>query len=274
MYIKKPNKCFFILTVMMLSLLFVTGCGGGRSEEPSGDDSLKKVLDSGQLVIGLDPNFPPMGFTDGTGEVVGFDIDVARECCERLGIALVSTPIDWDMKDELLNGGEIDCIWNGMSITPERQESMELSMPYMKNKLIFLVPQTSEAKNSRDLKGKKVGVQSSSTASDMLKDFDLYGNITVVENDSNVELLGKLRNGEVDAILIDSVFAYYSIFSRDDSFYVLSDSLGEEKYAIGFRKGDRKLRDRIQELVDEMRADGTLAGISKKWFSYDITIAR
>ncbi len=270
---KRVSRRFFLPIIFALIIAMI-GCGKEQRTERSADGSLEKLMASGQLVLGLDPGFPPMGFRDEAGEIVGFDIDVARECCRRLGVRLVCQPIDWDAKEDLLNSGEIDCIWNGMSITPEREKNMCLSRPYMKNKLIFLVPQTSEAGNSRDLAGKTVGVQTGSTACDIIKDSALYGEITVVENDSNMLLLDKLRAGELDSILIDSIFAYYSVFSGEDSFYVLSDSLGEEKYAIGFRKGDEALCDRVQELLDEMRADGTLGSISHKWFGYDITVAR
>ncbi len=271
---KRLHREGLLFVVSALVVLAMAGCGEGQRMDLSADSSLKKVMESGQLVLGLDPAFPPMGFMDESGEIVGFDIDVARECCDRMGIRLVCRPIDWDAKEDILNSGEIDCIWNGMSITPERENNMSLSRPYMKNKLIFLVTQTSEARYSQDLAGKKVGVQSGSTACDVLKASELYEDITIVESGSNMELLEKLRTGELDSILIDSIFAYHSVFSSDDSFYVLSDSLGEEKYAIGFRKGDGELCDKIQELMDEMRADGTLAGISHKWFGYDITIAR
>ena len=73
---------------------------------------------------------------------------------------------------------------------------------------------------------------------------------------------------------MDSVVAYYYIFSSQEQFFILSNSLGEEKYAIGFRKGDKKLRDEVQTLLNEMKADGTLGNISKKWFGSDITIVK
>ena len=252
----------------------VPGCGKSQAEEESADDSLQKVLDSGQLIVGVDANFPPMSFTDDTGEIIGFDMDAAEECCARLGIRLIKKPIDWEKKEELLNNGEIDCIWSAMSITPEREQSMELTRPYMKNKMIFIVPKDSDVRNIHSLAGKKVGVQSGSTALDTLEASDIYDELSVITNDSNLELLEMLRLGELDSILIDSVLAYYSVFSGEDSYYVLSDSLGEDKYAIGFRKEDKELCGRIEDLLGELAADGTLGGISQKWFGYDITIAR
>ena len=88
-------------------------------------------------------------------------------------------------------------------------------------------------------------------------------------------LVDKLNKGEIDAAVIDSVSAYYFMFSSEEQqYFTLSDSLDEEDYAIGFRKNDRKLRDKIQEIISEMKADGTLGNISKKWFGSDITTVR
>lgn len=255
--------------------LTVSGCGGvTRTDAPTSDGSLQRVLDAGRLVLGLDANFPPMGFTDETGEIVGFDIDVAQEVCNRLGIELVKQPIDWDTKEDDLNSGRIDCIWNGMSISPARTEAMELSEPYMKNELIFVVPENNTAQTPHDLSGMTVGVQSGSTTQEVLESSDLYANIRVVLFDDCLTLFEQLEEGNVDAVFVDSVVAYYFIYSSEERLFVLDNSLSEEKCAIGFRKGNRELRDRVQELLSEMKTDGTLGDISAKWFGSDITLVR
>ena len=133
------------------------------------DDSLQKVLDAKKLVLGLDASFPPMGFTDEANNIVGFDIDVAEEVCNRMGITLVKQPIVWENKEEDLNIGKIDCIWNGMSINAARAEAMNLSEAYMKNEMIFVVPGDSTVKTMDDLKGKTIGVQNGSSAQEILE---------------------------------------------------------------------------------------------------------
>ena len=117
----------------------------GDDTAADGDQSLQKVLDSGKFVLGLDATFKPMGYTDENDEIVGFDIDVAEEVCSRMGVELVKEPIDWDTKEQDLAVGRIDCIWNGMSINASRQEQMNLSDPYMKNEMVFVVPASSDA---------------------------------------------------------------------------------------------------------------------------------
>ena len=272
----QKNALIKVQTVLLLAavlLLTLAGCGRG-SGQGEADNSLQAVLDAGQLVLGLDAEFPPMGFRDENGEIVGFDVDVAQEVCKRLGVQLVPQPINWDIKEDSLNRGEIDCIWNGLSVTPARVEAMALSEPYMKNELIVVITADSDARSLRDLSGKSIGVQSGSTALETLQQSDIYPCVIVKTFDDNLTLLNKLVDGTVDAALVDSVVAYYFIFSDDDAFFILSDSLGEEKYAIGFRRDDLALRDRIQEIVSDMKADGTLGDISKKWFGSDITIVK
>ena len=259
---------------LILSLILVIiscGCAGRHDAE---DDSLKKILDKGELVLGLDVEFPPMGFIDENGEIVGFDIDVAREVCERLGIKLKPCGIDWNEKENELNKGRIDCIWNGLSVTPARAEAMSLSDPYMKNELIVVVSGTSSVKSVNDLKGARIGVQAGSTSQETLEELDIYPYITQLSCENIMIVLKKLDEGEIDAALIDSVPAFYYIFSQDKPYYILSDSLGEEEYAIGFRKGDIALRNRVQQVMIDMKSDGTLGDISKKWFGSDITIVK
>ena len=269
----KRLKRMKIMALVALFVLTLAGCAGrGVQGALGGDDgSLQKILDAGQFVLGLDANYPPMGFTDESGEITGFDIDVAREVCARLGVALVTRPIDWDLKEEELNNGVIDCIWNGMSVTPSRAEAMALSEPYLKNELIFVVTGGSSAKTMRDLAGGTVGVQSGSSTEDVIKASAIYPEITVVARGDNLTLLELLREGELDAVLLDSVVAYYYISGREEPYFVLPDILSEEDLAIGFRKEDRALRDRVQELMSAMKSDGTLGAIAKQWFGSDIT---
>ena len=271
-----------ILLMVMAVLCFAAACGvtanqpasSDNTDKPTKDMSLSRVLGNGQLVVGLDVNYPPIGFEDENGEIVGFDIDVAREACFRMGIDLVPKPIDWTEKDELLSSGAIDCIWNGMSVSPERVESMTLSEPYMKNQLIFMVSSDSEVRTFLDLQDKRVGVQTGTTAEDEMKASEKFAEATIISLPNIPAMFESLNNGEVDAILIDSVVAYYYVSHSEYDFYALPESYVEEKLAIGFRKGDFALRDRIQQILYAMNDDGTLAKISEKWFGGDITIVR
>ena len=106
------------LFAIILSIVSMSCCIMGCSDK---DQSLQKVLDANELVLGLDASFPPMGYLNDAGNIAGFDIDVAEAVCKRLNIKLKAQPINWDEKEKDLNEGRIDCIWNGMSVTPARQ---------------------------------------------------------------------------------------------------------------------------------------------------------
>ena len=242
-----------------------------RTEVHESDGSLQKVLEAKQLIVGFDANFPPMCFTDNKGEIVGFDIDMAQEICNRLGVEFVKKPILWDDKEEELDSGKIDYI-SSMSVTPVSTITMSLSASYIKEDLIFVVGGNSKVKRMYELKGKKVGVQAGSTTQEALEALDIDDDISDVPFDNNIEIMHELRDGKLDAGLVDSLVAYYFISTTDDRYFVLPDSLGEEEFALGFRRNDRDLRDRVQVILNEMKADGTFKKISKKWFGRDITI--
>lgn len=264
-----------VLAVGML--LTMTACGSddssssASSSNAEGDQSLQKVLDSKKFVLGLDASFKPMGYTDENDEIVGFDIDLAEEVCKRMGVELVKQPINWDTKEEDLNGGRIDCIWNGMSVDPARAEAMNLSDPYMKNKMVFVVPASSDAKSMSDLSDKIIAVQNGSTAQTILEGSEIAGTIQMQAMATNVEALQQMELGLVDAVFLDSIVAEYEITAAKKDYKVLPDGLSEEEYAIGFRKADQALRDEVQKILGEMKADGTVAKISEKWFGKDIT---
>ena len=183
----------------------------------SGDNSLQYILDKGELVLGLDDSFPPMGYSDSkTGEIVGFDIDLAEEVCKRLGVKLVKQPISWDAKEIELSSKNIDVIWNGMSVTDERIENMFLSKPYIANAQVIIVAEDSPIKTKADLKGKKVGLQKGSSALDAVTaDTETYNAIMdggeIVQFDENLTAYLDLKAGRVDAFVVDKVVGEYII---------------------------------------------------------------
>ena len=266
------KKLVSILIVLLAvsALVFAQGAQESSSE----DNSLKKVMDKGEFVLGLDDSFPPMGFRDESGEIVGFEIDVAKEVCSRLGIKLVPQPIDWAAKEQELATGNIDCIWNGFTITEERKNALTFSDPYVNNAQVAVVKGDSSYKVLADLAGKKVGVQAGSSAQDAIDDTpDFKKNIkSVVEFKDNLTALMDLEIGGVDAVVMDLLVANDNINRSGKDFKVIEEGLSKEEYGIGFRKGDVALRDAVQAKLNEMAKDGSLAKIATKWFGADITV--
>lgn len=273
--VKMKNIVKRIASVAMAAMmLFAVGCGSSSSNTDSksgSDDSLKKVMDAGKLVLGLDATFKPMGYTDENDKIVGFDIDLAEEVCSRMGIKLETYGVNWDTKEQDLDAGTIDCIWNGLSVSDERKKQMLMSEPYMNNKMVFMVNKDSGIKSKDDLKGKKVAVQNGSTAQESLKETDIAGDITMTELGTNVEAIQQLELNMVDAVFLDSVVADYEIASTGKAFETLSDAYAEEQYAIGFKLGSNELCKKIEDTLKEMKKDGKIEEISKKWFGSDVT---
>ncbi len=257
-----------LLLVAVLVFLFAGYVGAAK------DNSWTKVKDKGQFILGLDDSFPPMGFRDEKGQIVGFDIDLAREVCSRLGVTLKLQPINWDAKEQELNTGNIDCIWNGLTITPERQKTILFSKPYMNNRQVLVVRANSGYTSLSQLAGKKLGIQAGSSAHDALNSAPEFKAklAAVVEFDDNMTALMDLELGGLDVVLMDEIVARYYIQQKSKNFAVLDEALASEEYGIGFRKNDQELRDKVQETLEAMHKDGTLAKISTKWFGRDITV--
>jgi len=238
------------------------------------DTSLDTIKQKGEIVLGLDDSFPPMGFKDDTGNIVGFDIDLAKEVASRMKVQLKIQPIDWDAKEMELNNKNIDLIWSGMSITPDRQKSMLLSKPYMNNTQVVVVLQNSPIQKLADLTGKQVAVQDGSSAQDALKSAgaDLLSTIKQVDFKDNVTALMDLKNTNVDALAIDSVVADYYTSKEPGTFRILDETLAPEQYAVGFRIGEQSFCDEVNKQLDAMKTDGTFKTISMKWFGIDVEL--
>ncbi len=266
----KRKIAFCAVFAVMAAMVFA---GGNR--DASGEDlSLKKVLDKGVFVMGLDDSFPPMGFRNENNEIVGYDIDLAREAAKRLGVELVCQPIDWAAKEQELNTGNIDCIWNGFTMTPEREAMLNFSEPYLDNAQVVIVRGDAGITTLAGLAGKNIGLQAGSSAADALDSNAAFKASVreVVEFKDNLTAFMDLEIGGVDGVIVDIVVGSYSIRTTGKNFIVLNEHLSTEKYGIGFRKNDSALRNRVQEILKEMAADGTVASISAKWFGSDISV--
>lgn len=202
---------------MLAALLaaVMTLCFAAALAEDTGLEDLKA---KGTFVMGFDEEYPPMGFVDENGEYVGFDIDLAKEVTSRLGVELVLQPIAWDSKELELSGKNIDCIWSGLTITPERIEQMTFSIPYLANEQILVVRTDSGIASKADLTGKVLGTQAGSSSVDVLNaNPDLLAAIGEPQlYDDFVTALMDLKLGGIDVLLIDSVVGNYYIAQQDD----------------------------------------------------------
>lgn len=266
---------------IIISLIIINLIVGGiilatkQTKEDKKLDSLEYIEKKGSLILGLDDSFPPMGFRNEKNEIVGFDIDVAKEVSKRLNVELILQPISWEAKEQELNTKNIDCIWNGMSVTDLRKEAMNLSDSYMKNKMVFVVKQDSQIKEQKDLNNKIVGLQSASSAQEQIEQNEIYNKIKeVIGYSNNITAFMDLEIGQIDAVLVDEVTANYYINSNSKTYKILDEAISEEEYAIGFRKQDSKLQNEVCNILKQMKKDGILEKISTQWFGKDVTIIK
>ena len=262
-------KKIFLAVLLLLSMVF-SGCGGNDASK-----SDQNSKEQAKITIGLDDEYAPMGFKDEKNEIVGFDVDLAKEAAKRLGSQVEFKAIDWNSKEAELKSGRIDIIWNGLDITPERQQNMLFSDPYMDNRQIIFVKKGNDQgiASESDLSGKSVGTQAGSTAESYIdktqdlknsfREFKTYGDY--------VSAFMDLENGRIDALVCDEIVGRYAMSKQNDKFDALNVNVGPiTEFGIAFRKDDTNLRDKVQNVLDEMVKDGSAAKISQNWFGADL----
>ena len=267
---EKMKKLLALCVLLVMSMGILGGCGS------SGNEAAKPQAPK-KIVIGLDDNFPPMGFVDQDNKIVGFDVDLAAEAAKRLKCEVEFKPIDWSSKEAELKSGRIDALWNGLEIMEKRKENMLFSEPYMDDRqMLFRAKGKNEdIKGEEGLKGKIVATQSGGgTAEDYLdnnqalqatfKEYKKYPDYIAAFMD--------LENGRIDAVFCDEIIGRYYMSKHPDKIEAVDKAIGPvSQFGIGFRKEDQARRDQVQKAMDDMRKDGTIAKIAEKWFGKDIT---
>ena len=261
------KKIFALCMMLVVAIGALAGCGNNAAKN---DDANKPI------VVGLDDNFPPMGFKDESNEIVGFDIDLAKEASKRLGRPVEFKAIDWNSKEAELKSGRVDILWNGLDITEKRKENMLFSNPYMDNRQIVFVAKGKAAsiKGEADLAGKLVGTQSGSTTEEYFEsNANVKNSVKEVKYYPDfINAFMDLENGRLDAIVGDEIIGRYYLSKHPEKLEAVDVVIGPvSEFGIAFRKDDQKLRDQVQKVMDEMKKDGTTAKISQKWFAKDIT---
>ena len=278
--IKKTSV--LILALLLALSVFAVGCGGGSDKEDADngeaataeDTSFADIQEKGTLVLGCDNEFPPMAFVD-DGELAGYDLELAEAVCKKLGVKLEAKPINWDSKELELTNKNIDVIWNGYTIDKDRNKKVEFTKPYLKNQQLIAVLADSDIKSKADLKGKILGAQIESAAETAVnEDTEFADSLGELRGyDTYQKALFDLKSGNrIDGVAADEILLKYVMQQEPGTFVLLEDSLQDEYYGIGCRSGEVKLREAIDNALDELYEDGTVEKISKKWFDDNIVI--
>lgn len=270
----KKVLSILLVLAMALGMFAFVGCSSNDAAEGEG---WAYIEDKGELIVGLDDTFAPMGFRDEAGNLVGFDIDLATAVCEELGISVKFQPIEWDAKEMELEAKNIDCIWNGMSATAERQESMSLTDMYLNNCIIVMSLDSSVNITSEDdLANYQIGTQADSASLEVMmasEKWDTYAD-NVAEFPTFDEAIMALQGDRVDVIVVDQVLGEYKNSKLDEPLFTCDFTFGDDFYAIGCRKADKDVAAKLTEAIGTLIDSGEAAEISEKWFGKDIVILK
>jgi len=261
-----------VISIVVISLLAYSlqtnKTNGDSIKDP---DSFISKWGKRDIVVGLDQEYPPITFRDEKGELVGFDIDLAKEAFRRIGLNPVFKPIDWSTIILSLNKKDIDVIWSGMSITDERKQQINFTEAYFKGPYIYLIKDDSAINSKDDLIGKVIGVQAGSSNEEALKIDPIASKLKSIKSYSSFqESLLDLDNGRIDAVYGDSVFAYYYINSKGFKYKTIEEQSTELGAGVGIRKADTALLEILDKTLNDMKQDGTATKISIQWFGKDM----
>lgn len=260
---KQCKKIGMLLIAVML--LMLTGCAQNGEEASvtlqQGESDLKYVQEKGTLVVGI-TDYAPLDYREGD-KWTGFDVDLAKAFADSLGVKLELIEIDWDKKVELLEQGKIDCIWNGMTMTKELQETISCSQPYLSNAQVVVL-QSGEMKRYKTEESCQhllFAVEAGSTGEALLKEKN-YRYISCL---TQLKALESVQKKQADAAVVDIIIASSYIETRqqfgDLGFEI---SLNDEKDCVGFRKGS-DMTEKANKFLQTVQEDGTIRNLAKKY---------
>lgn len=272
------KRIIALLALLACLLVIISGCGNKTSvaKQANTVDTWSTIQKRGRVIIGLDDTFVPMGFRQKDGNLVGFDIDLAKDVFKQYGIKVDFQTIDWNMKETELRNRTIDLIWNGYTITPARQKQIAFSRPYLANRQVLVTKKDQNINNFKQMKGKTLGVQTSSSGASLLDEHpkvlkNYIKDQSPVMYDSFNNALMDLDANRIQGLLIDSVYAnYYIQHEKDpDSYRTYYGGFSGEDFAVGMRKGDKTMKHKINSALQKLANDGELQKIEVKWFGTD-----
>ena len=266
----KFNKMLCVLLALTtVAALALTGCSGGK--QASEKDHLARIQESGQIIVAMEGTWAPWTYHDDSGELVGYDVEVAKALAEKLGVTVKFVEGEWDGLLAGLDDGRYDIMVNGVGITPTRQEKYDFSTPYAYNRTAVIVRGDYEEIHSmKDLAGKRTANTISSTYAALAESYG--ASVTGVDDlNQTIELL---TSGRIDATLnAEVVFADYQSVHPETDIKVAAYADEVEQVAIPVPKGEdsASLLEAINKALAEMDADGTLTALSEKYFGIDIS---
>ena len=264
-------KKVLAITLMMAMCLSLVACGSKQEDAANNSsdgassatvEDLAKIKEKGNIVIGI-TDFEPMDYKDADGNWVGFDADMAEAFAKSLGVEAKFVEIEWDNKALELESGNIDCVWNGMTLTDEVKSSMDCSKPYCNNAQIVIVPsdKADQYQTEESLKDLNFAVEVGSAGEEQAKEHELkYTSVT-----NQASALMEVAAGTSDAAIIDSLMAA-AMVGEGTSYDKLTYTVGlnSEEYGVGFRKGS-DLTEELNNFFKSSYADGSMQKTAEEY---------
>ena len=240
-----------VLATLMIVCAFAACGAKGKT--------LDQVKDAGKLTIATSPDFPPFESLEGN-EVVGIEVDIMKLICKELGVELEIVQMDFDSVLLGVQSAKYDCGMSGITATDERKENMLFTVPYYKAAQVIVVKEGSDIKGKADLDGKKVSVQTGTTADEGCTEAGL--NVSAFA--ANADAKAALTTGKVDAWIVDNLTAIQMV-EEGDGLVILEEEMTEEPYAFAFAHGSEDLVAEINTALETLIENGTIAAIFEKY---------
>lgn len=257
--IKNNIKKKLILLLVLTVVISLCACG-----KKSQDSDLAYVKSNGKLIIGY-TDYAPMNYTDEEGNFTGFDTELARIVCDKLGLEPEFVEINWDTKEVELNAKSIDCIWNGLTIDKKRKREMEITRPYVKNAQVVIVKKGTAYDGTASLIDKTVTAEQGSAGEDAIEQDKNLKQADYVPKTLQTEALMEVKAATADAAVLDLTLAKTMTGAGTNYEDVeIVDHLAEEDYGIAFRKGS-DICAKVNEILDDLVKDGTMAELADKY---------
>lgn len=234
-------------------------------------DLLDEVKSNGTLKVGLEGTYPPFNFQDASGQLTGFEVELAKALAEELGVNAAFQPTKWDGILAALESRRLDVVINQVTISDERKEKYDFSTPYTVSGIQALTRKADAdtIKSPNDLAGKKVGVGLGTNYEQWLKENVPQAEIRTYDDDPTK--FQDLNVGRIDVILVDRLAAFEMVEKTGDRLAVAGDAFSRQESGVALRKGNPQLLAAIDAAIAKLRADGTLKQLSEKWFGADVT---
>ncbi|AEA46905.1 basic amino acid ABC transporter substrate-binding protein [Archaeoglobus veneficus] len=271
-------KKILALIGILLIAAFVAGCAQKEEVKPTPapeatvtpeETPAYKLVKPGVLTVGMDATYPPFEYiNETTDEFEGFDVDLMKEIGKRLGLEVEFVNVAWEGIIPGLVAHKYDCICSAMTITEERKKQIDFSDPYFEAWQVIVVrADCTDITKPEDLAGKVVGVQIGTTGQFVAEDLVKSGiNFEIKTYDTTPDALLDLKNGNIDAVIIDNGVAEKAIKNNPDVYKTVGGKLSYEEYGIAVAKDNPELLKAINQALKEVKEDGTYDKIYQKWF--------